>query len=206
MICIGIPICRPLYKHWLDRLLGYASGAGSGGYQKHKSGQKGGKSGDNNSRQQRGYGLRTFGGGTMPGTSSRWGAETTTRTTTNEGAESDGVSESDGKGITTTTTTTSVGTGGLNRNQNHVKGPGEINLGLDGPLNEATAVGGMDWNGSEEEILGSEFRTEGSAGRGSGRKKSVDDLESAKGHGHGKASIIQVTEEWRIDRTEPVSR
>ncbi|KAK4033041.1 hypothetical protein C8A01DRAFT_40508 [Parachaetomium inaequale] len=206
MICIGIPICRPLYKHWLDRLLGYASGAGSGGYQKQKGQQQqqGGRSGDNSSRQ-RGYGLRTFGGGTMPGTSSsRWRPETTT----NEGADSssDVVSESDGKG--TTAATGVPGTGGRNKNQKqHGKGAGEVKLGLDGPFNEATAVGGMDWNGSEEEILGLEFRTDG-GGRGSGGKKSADDLESARGHGHGphcKASI-QVTEEWRIDRTEAVSR
>ncbi|KAK3940295.1 hypothetical protein QBC46DRAFT_127916 [Diplogelasinospora grovesii] len=53
MICIGIPVCRPLYKRFLDRLLS----KGNSGYQKQGA--------SNGPR----FGLRTFGGSAMP---NRW--------------------------------------------------------------------------------------------------------------------------------------
>ena len=51
MICIGIPVCRPLYKQYLDK---WTSRDASKNYQQQRSGG-------------RSYPLRTFGGSTMPG-------------------------------------------------------------------------------------------------------------------------------------------
>jgi len=74
----------------------------------------------------------------------------------------------------------------------------EVRLGVNGPFNRATAVGGADWNGSEEEILGLDFRSNGC-------KKRHSDLESGRAYGHGKTSI-QVTDEWRVDRSGKLDR
>jgi hypothetical protein len=54
MVCIGIPVCRPLYRQYLDRLT--SNGSHGNRYQKQGSGI------DSN-----GTPLRTFGGSTMPG-------------------------------------------------------------------------------------------------------------------------------------------
>ncbi|KAH6856277.1 hypothetical protein B0I37DRAFT_351358 [Chaetomium sp. MPI-CAGE-AT-0009] len=174
MVCIGIPICRPLYKQWLDRMLSYGSGIGSGGYQKQK-GQE--RSGEDSSR--RGYGLRTIGGSTMPGRARR-----DTEPSANAAAgdsSSDIISDTDSKG--------GAGAAGA-------AGPSGTKVGLDAAaFHEATVVGGMEWNGSEEEILGSEARA---------RTAGSDDVEAGNGHGqrHGqKKQSIQVTEQWSVDRT-----
>ncbi|KAK3294502.1 uncharacterized protein B0H64DRAFT_188895 [Chaetomium fimeti] len=171
MVCIGIPICRPLYKQWLDRMLsyGYGSGVGSGGYQKQK-----GRSGEDNSH--RGYGLRTFGGGTMPGRAHQAGSHPNNNAAGD--SSSDIISDTDSKG----------GAGGA--------GAATLSgakVGMDGPFHEATAVGGLEWNGSEEEILGSESRV----------KTAVSDVEAGRhGQRHGqKKQSIQVTEQWSVDRT-----
>lgn len=55
MVCIGIPVCRPLYKRWLEKFASNLSGTNSG-YKKHGSSSRGPR-----------YGLRTIGGSTMPG-------------------------------------------------------------------------------------------------------------------------------------------
>ncbi|KAK4641122.1 hypothetical protein QC761_609580 [Podospora bellae-mahoneyi] len=60
MICIGVPVVRPLYKGFIDKLTSRATRSTSG--YKKQSGPR--------------YGLKTFGGSTMPG-ASRWHAETT---------------------------------------------------------------------------------------------------------------------------------
>ncbi|EAQ87745.1 hypothetical protein CHGG_04364 [Chaetomium globosum CBS 148.51] len=142
MICIGIPICRPLYKQWLDRVLSYGSGIGSGGYQKQK-GQ--GQSGEINSH--RGFGLRTFGGSTMPGRAHR-SAEPNAAPDSSSDIASDTDSK-DGAGGAG-----AVGSSG----QTHKRGPPGDNLGAGAPFHEATVVGGLEWNGSEEEILGADSR------------------------------------------------
>ena len=53
MICIGIPVCRPLYKRFLDKL----TSRDSSGYKKQ---------GDSLQTPAPSYGLRTFGGSPMP--------------------------------------------------------------------------------------------------------------------------------------------
>jgi hypothetical protein len=183
MVCIGIPVCRPLYKCWLDKFFStFHSTRSTSGYRKQ---QQQGKSGGSGQR----YALRTFGGATIPGPSQR-------RADTNDGEpSSDGESE----------TGTRVGVhkdgySGTDKDSQKQSAFDELALGVNGPFNEAIAVGGASWkNGSEEEILGSEFRAEGDE---SSSKQSQDDLESGKGHGPRKGSI-QVTEEWRVDRSRP---
>jgi hypothetical protein len=181
MICIGIPICRPLYKQWLDRVLNYGSGIGSGGYQKQRGH---GQSGEDHSR--RGYGLRTFGGGTMPGRAHRSGAESNAAA---DDSASDIVSDVDSKDR--------VGGAGAvgSSEQTHKRGPsGGGKLSAEAPFHEATVVGGLEWNGSEEEILGADSRV----------KTGVSDVESGQGHGQRygvKKQSIQVTEQWSVDRS-----
>lgn len=189
MICIGIPICRPLYKQWLDRMLSYGSGIGSGGYQK-QNGQ--GHSGEDHSR--RGYGLRTFGGGTMPGRAHRSAAAATEPNAAGADSSSDIVSDTDSKDRVGG----GVGAGAVasSSDQGHKRSPssGRGNLGADAPFHEATVVGGLEWNGSEEEILGADSRG----------KTGVSDVESGRGQGqrHGlKKQSIQVTDQWSVDRS-----
>jgi hypothetical protein len=55
LICIGIPVCRPLYKRAFRRLFGETSSAG---YHKQSGGADGGSKNENNSVP-----LRTIGGG-----------------------------------------------------------------------------------------------------------------------------------------------
>ncbi|GAB1319258.1 Integral membrane protein pth11 [Madurella fahalii] len=174
MICIGIPVCRPLYKRFLDKIS--TNGTGSGGYKKHSVG--GGRSGRSGGGPR--YGLRTFGGSTMPGAST-WEPEGETvrdRDGDDAGSDRTGSSGDEAKG------------GGKGGQAN--KG---MKLGIT-PFTETTAVAGGDVcapdNGSQEEILGGEFK------QGHARRRS--DIETGKGHGPVKPSI-QVTEEWRVDRS-----
>jgi hypothetical protein len=189
MVCIGIPICRPLYKQWLDKLFTYGSGNASGGYKK-QSGDPSGRSGERSGPR---YGLRTFGGSTMPGTS-QWRPETTEGESSGSDVGSlgggDGAGKRNGGAVT-----------GAD-NKNNKSGAGiveEVTLGINGPFNEATAVGGANWkNGSEEEILGSEFRTATVEGRAPGGGRRNNDLESGRG-AHGVGPSIQVTVEWSVE-------
>jgi hypothetical protein len=186
MVCIGIPICRPLYKQWLDRLFTYGSGNGSGGYKK----QSGDPSGASGQRRGPRYGLRTFGGSTMPG-ASQWRPETTEGETS--GSDVGSLGDGDGTGKRN---------GGVVADKNKKSGDAiveEVTLGINGPFNEATAVGGTHWkNGSEDEILGSEFRTAAVEGRPPGGGRRNNDLESGRG-AHGVGPSIQVTEEWSVE-------
>ncbi|KAK0744867.1 hypothetical protein B0T21DRAFT_380984 [Apiosordaria backusii] len=63
MICIGVPVVRPLYKGFLDKLTSRGSRGGTSGYQKQTP---------NGPR----YGLKTIGGSTMP-RGSRWDTDAT---------------------------------------------------------------------------------------------------------------------------------
>lgn len=211
MVCIGIPVCRPLYKRWIDQLSTYRSNSGSGASGYRKQQQQGGDGSNKPSGPV--YGLHTFGGSTMPG-ASQFRPETTEGETSSDTAGSDGGRKGGGghhwlprggggegrlhkvgamRGEVTT------GGGGGKGNKEWDDGFGELRLGINGPFNEATAVGGADWNGSEEEILGGEFRP---GGRGPGPKKRQRDLESGRNGRTG----IQVTEEWRIDRPGALDR
>jgi hypothetical protein len=137
MICIGIPVCRPLYKCWLEKLFGtFRSTRSASGYRKQ---QQQGKSGGSGQR----YGLRTFGGGTMP-VPSQWQPDT------NDGEPtSDGDSETGTKGGGH-----KDGCNGTDKDCQKQGALDELALGINGPFNEAVAVGGASWrNGSEEEIL-----------------------------------------------------
>ncbi|CCC06998.1 unnamed protein product [Sordaria macrospora k-hell] len=64
MICIGIPVCRPLYKSFFDKIL--SRSGGTSGYQKQS-----GPGFSKNSRADAGagLGLRTIGGGLIAGRS-----------------------------------------------------------------------------------------------------------------------------------------
>ncbi|KXX75860.1 hypothetical protein MMYC01_207351 [Madurella mycetomatis] len=172
MICIGIPVCRPLYKRFLDKLS--SNGTGSGGYKKYSA--DGGRSGGGPR-----YGLRTFGGSTMPG-SSRWEPEGETARDRDRADD-----ESDRTG--------SSGDGGKGGGQGGSLGT-NLKLGISGPFTETTAVAGGDVcapdNGSQEEILGDAFRAD--------HRRRRSDIETGKGSGQIKPSI-QVTEEWRVDRS-----
>ncbi|KAK3353365.1 hypothetical protein B0T25DRAFT_607625 [Lasiosphaeria hispida] len=81
MICIGIPVIRPLYKQALDRMF---SGDTSRGYQKQ------GAAGDETGSNNRGYGLRTIGGSAMPGGRSKKGDETDTDGKSQQTSRADG--------------------------------------------------------------------------------------------------------------------
>lgn len=201
MICIGIPVCRPLYKRWLEKLSTYRSrsGTASSGYQRQQHKDQNGEGSDGPR-----YGLRTFGGGTMPG-ASQWRPQTG-----GEDNSNDAISESRRKSwrrgyslggtrlhMVGKVGETSDSDSDPKQGRKHGDEFGEVRLGINGPFNHATAVGGAGWNASEEEILGFELRV---GGRGSGCKKRQSDLESGRAHGHGKTSI-QVTDEWRVDRS-----
>ena len=202
MICIGIPVCRPLYKRWMDKVLTYRSKSASGASAYRKQ-QKGGDGSNKPSGPV--YGFRTFGGSTMPG-ASQFRPEAT------EGETSSGAAGSDGghrwlpggggrrlhKVAAVRGEVTTDG-GSITYKKEWGDGFAEIRLGINGPFNEATAVGGACWNDSEEEILGCEFRP---GGRKPGSKTRQSDLES----GRHRRTGIQVTEEWRIDRPGELDR
>lgn len=194
MICIGIPVCRPLYKRFLDKLTS-GHGSGSGGYKKQTGSGNGlGGGGSGGPR----YVLRTFGGSTMPGvTKSRYESEAESARDRRD--RGDGSDDTDDVG--SDTSGGGHGHGGAGGNNKRKSLRMDLKLGINGPFTETTAVAGGDVcapdNGSQEEILGDEFRTGGHGGPGKKRA----DLEAGKAHhGQPKASI-QVTEEWRVDRT-----
>ncbi len=100
MICIGIPVCRPLYKQVLSRYTTHSTG-----YQKQGAGPR--------------YGLRTFGGGTMPGAPKRSGADSESNNKSQAG-EGDGSSFRNVKlGINGPFTHTSAVAGRVELGDNH---------------------------------------------------------------------------------------
>ncbi len=211
MVCIGIPVCRPLYKRWIDKLLTSCSKSASGASSCWKQQKQQGADGSNKPAGPV-YGLRTFGGSTMPG-ASQFRPETTEGETSSDAAGLDGGHKGGGGGhrwlpraggnklhkVGTVggAVTTSGGAGKDQKAWDD--GFSEVRLGINGPFNEATAVGGAGWNDSEEEILGSEFRP---GGRRAGSRRRQSDLESGR---HGRTGI-QVTEEWRIYRPGELDR
>ncbi|KAL2020442.1 hypothetical protein VTK56DRAFT_8408 [Thermocarpiscus australiensis] len=176
MICIGIPVCRPLYRRFLDRVLTSRSRSMSGYKKQASSGPP--------------LGLRTFGGSILRG-ASRWKSEA-------EGDATDGVSDADANGKGTEDIELADDDAAAARRHNLKDEFREVQLGINGPFTEATAVaGGCAHNGSEEEILGVEYRA---AEPGSATKKRRSEPEPGRAHGPGKGTI-QVTEEWRVDRS-----
>jgi len=165
MICIGIPVCRPLYKRFLDKV---GSRDASGYVKQPPSGPR--------------YGLKTFGGSTMPGRG--W-----------EGDEAGGASKSQTSSASRTI-----------RGDHNGEGSGssftDVKLGINGPFVDTRAVAGgkggariEDDNSSEEEILGDEYRRKSqTAGR---HPHHHADLEAGQMPPHP-GQAIQVTEEWRV--------
>lgn len=198
MICIGIPICRPLYKSFFDRIFGTTSGGrsgrggGGGGYQKQSGpGFGGSRSADPGA----GLGLRTIGGGVIAGRSGGAGGSANKSRGDRDGDDDSDEFVLDREGKTTPG-----------------RGPGSSGSGSDaGPFNDANAASsvtvgqvGMD-NRSEESILGEGYKREKNGGGGV-------DLERGEGLGYGgqngnghrnsggKTAGIQVTEEWHVTR------
>ncbi|KAJ4409992.1 hypothetical protein N0V85_004023 [Neurospora sp. IMI 360204] len=186
MICIGIPVCRPLYKSFFNKIISSRNGT-SRGYQKQSGG--GGATGH--------VGLRTIGGGAIPG---RSGNDSNNKSRPMRDDESDEFE--------------------LHRQGKMGGSSGSDMLGTSpqgqSPFNDANAVGGssasvavgrvggMD-NRSEESILGEDYR------RGHG-KQSSGDLERGEGPGQGghygnnrssegkPVMQVQITEEWHVTR------
>ncbi|KAK1775937.1 hypothetical protein QBC45DRAFT_444765 [Copromyces sp. CBS 386.78] len=199
MICIGIPVCRPLYKSFLDKIYSRTGGSSrSQGYQKQS-----GRGFSKNSRADAGagLGLRTIGGGAIPGRSGGDAGGSGNKSRPNRDDDSDEF-ELGREGKT-----------GLGSSGSDGLAPGSAQG--QSPFNDANAVpassvsvvvgrvGEMD-NRSEESILGEGYRREHNSG----------DLERGEGPGPGqggyrgnnsrnsggKPAMIQVTEEWHVTR------
>ena len=182
LICIGIPVCRPLYKRAFRRIFGETSSAGY-----HK--QSGGVDGNGNSNS---VPLRTIGGGLVGadgkpvvggGSSGRRGGGSTAGLHT-------------GSNITTCVDREGEGSDGISFS--------EVKLGVNGPFTRTTVGrgrrGSVD-NTSDEEILGEEFR------RSQVQRRSEEEREStvtSAGRnvrtGHGQQGIM-VTETYRVERS-----
>ncbi len=179
LICIGIPVCRPLYKRAFRRIFGETSSAGY-----HK--QSGGVDGNSNSLP-----LRTIGGGLVGadgkpvvggGSGKRGGGTTASGHNTGsnntcvdrEGEGSDGISFS------------------------------EVKLGVNGPFTRTTVGRGRRTsvdNTSDEEILGEEFRRSQVQGRSDEeRETTVTGGGRNIRSGHGQQGIM-VTETYRVERS-----
>ena len=178
MICIGIPVCRPLYKHYLDRL---TSQNNSGGYKRH--GGDGGGGGSSSHHAGPRYVLRTFGGSTMPGANedTKWSSderdEAAVATRGGGRRDNDG-GDLEGGGAATSGAAAAAAAVDFE----HMK------LGIDGPFTETKAVGrAHSDNQSDEEILGDEYRQDRYKAPHPGRERP--------------SGSIQVREEWRVVRS-----
>ncbi|KAK3400375.1 hypothetical protein B0T20DRAFT_435484 [Sordaria brevicollis] len=174
MICIGIPVCRPLYRSFLDRVISRTGG--SSGYQK-QSGP--GFSAKNSQSAGAGLGLRTIGGGVIAG---RSGNNSKNKSRPDRDDESDEF-ELSREGKTRETTGSS---------------------GSDGPFNDANAVsvvGGLD-NRSEESILGEGYRNgHGKNSRSDDLERGEGPgYKGNHRNSGGKVAAIQVTEEWHVTK------
>lgn len=218
MVCIGIPVCRPLYKNFLNKL---TSSFNSTGYKKHNT-----PSGSALPRNTGGRGLRTIGGGTIPGREREW-EENATKGSRSQGEdrssqEGNGSDESE-RGVTPV-------------KNNFREGFKEVRLGINGPFTKSKVVSGSaaggrggggigngkfglgTANSSNEEILGESKQQAGytetdvvttkrdSRGK-SGSKKDRgngddnEDIELGQVHIGDRQKEIHVTETWRVTRS-----
>lgn len=174
LICIGIPVCRPLYKRAFRRIFGETSSAGY-----HK--QSGGADGSNS------VPLRTIGGGLV-------GPDGKPVVVGKRGA---GDSHATGTGTRQNTKTDKEGDGSDGISFSEVK------LGVNGPFTRTTVGrgrrGSVD-NTSDEEILGEEFRRSQVQRRSEeDRETTVAGGGRAPRTAHGQG--IMVTETYRVERS-----
>jgi hypothetical protein len=182
LICIGIPVCRPLYKRAFRRLFGEISSAG---YRK----QSGGKDEENNSVP-----LRTIGGGLVGTDGKPIVGSKKQQPSANNSRNKTGLDD------TCVDKTTNGSTDDVSFS--------DVKLGVNGPFTRTTVRGrteGSD-NASQEEILGDEYRrSQIQTGRRSDEER---DSASAGSGGarapppnpHGQNGIM-VTETYRVERT-----
>ncbi|KAK4184627.1 hypothetical protein QBC35DRAFT_46590 [Podospora australis] len=178
LICIGIPVCRPLYKRAFRRLWGESATAG---YRK----QSGGKDGDGSS-----HALHTIGGGVLgsdgksipkkqlaKGQSTGGGVASHGATMTGQNGSADNLSFSDVKlGVNGPFTMTTVG-----RGRNHSGGDNSSNEDILDEYRRNTMHAGHSATDIEE------ARGDSHNGHGQGN-----------GHGH---NGIMVTESYRVERS-----
>ncbi|KAK4096346.1 hypothetical protein N658DRAFT_511291 [Parathielavia hyrcaniae] len=203
LICIGIPVCRPLYKRAFRLLLGEISSS-SQGYQK----QSAGPDGNGNNSRSLSVPLRTIGGGLVD-------------------ADGRPISNVQGQSAARKGGGTNKNAGGRDMDtavdglddddKNTGSGSGddaisfsEVKLGVNGPFTRTTVGrgrsgsssagdgggggGGGDNNASDEEIL-DEYRRRSQVRSG---RRSDDERTTRPGHGnHG----IMVTETIRVERS-----
>jgi hypothetical protein len=175
LICIGIPVCRPLYKRAFRRLFGETSSSANG-YRKQSAGPDG-HSGSNS------VPLRTIGGGLI-------------------GADGKPIVEQKaGSKKNTAVDKTVVDDGGSGSGDDGEISFTDVKLGVNGPFTRTTvgrgrsgsSSGGGGDNASDEEILDEYRRSQGRSAR-----SRADDNGHHGGHGH---NGIMVTESYRVERS-----
>lgn len=184
LICIGIPVCRPLYKRAFRRLWGESAAAG---YRK----QSGGNDGDGSS-----HALRTIGGGLLGPDGKPLPKKLTAKGQSSNGGGSRGATLVTGK-----------------NDSNDDISFSDVKLGVNGPFTRTTVGRGRnDSNGdntSDEEIL-DEYRrntmhaTQSATDIEQGREDNMHEHGHGHGngyeHGHGHNGIM-VTESYRVERS-----
>ncbi|KAH6640342.1 hypothetical protein F5144DRAFT_91105 [Chaetomium tenue] len=188
LICIGIPVCRPLYKRAFRRLFGETSSAG---YQK----QSGDGGGDNQSNS---VPLRTIGGGLVGADGKPIPGSKKHQPSANNSRNKSGLDD------TCVDKTTNGSTDDVSFS--------DVKLGVGGPFTRTTVGRGRRESGdnaSEEEILGDEFRrSQIQTGRRSDEERNTSSGGSsgrghpnAHAHGQGGHNGIMVTETYRVERS-----
>ncbi|KAK3376498.1 hypothetical protein B0T24DRAFT_221134 [Lasiosphaeria ovina] len=171
LICIGIPVCRPLYKRMFKRL---RNGEGSsGGYHK----QSGSNNNNNPHQNDSSYVLRTIGGGAV-------------------GADGKPLPLKKAASASGTVNTATDNDGGK-RNSDDISFT-DVKIGVNGPFTRTTVGRGrrssVADNTSDEEIL-DEYRQ--SQRQQQRRPSDLEDGEGRTKPPHG----ITVTESYRVERT-----
>ncbi|KAK3905605.1 hypothetical protein C8A05DRAFT_12588, partial [Staphylotrichum tortipilum] len=176
LICIGIPVCRPLYKRAFRRLFGETGNSSTHGYQKQSRGIDGSNS----------VPLRTIGGGMIgpdgvpiSSAAARKQGGVSGHTTDKDAGEGsdDNISFREVKiGVNGPFTRTTVGRG---------------------------RRGSADQGSSDEEILGDEFRRSQIRGASGGEEERETVVSAGAGASRGGAGQrgILVTESYRVERT-----
>ncbi|KAK4156596.1 hypothetical protein C8A00DRAFT_40981 [Chaetomidium leptoderma] len=199
LICIGIPVCRPLYKRAFRRIFGESSSAG---YQKQSAGQdgngnpdngNGGGGGDSNSVP-----LRTIGGG-LVGADGKPIVGSAAASKKGTGGGKGGMNNSMTATNMTSTLVDKDGTGSSDDNISF----SEVKIGVNGPFTKTTVgrgsgggrrsnSGGGGGNASDEEILNEYRRSQMRSGRSD---------EGREGGGVVGHDGILVTETYRVERS-----
>ncbi|KAK4120104.1 hypothetical protein N657DRAFT_580427 [Parathielavia appendiculata] len=179
LICIGIPVCRPLYRRAFRLLLGEISSSAEG-YQKQSAGPDGSHS----------LPLRTIGGGLI-GADGRPIAQQSRKGGASTGGDDTSVDNlKDGNGSVDDEISFS-----------------DVKLGVNGPFTRTTVgrgrggsgrgVGGGHSNSSHEEILDEYRRSQMRSARRSDEERTT---RAGQGDGHGHTGIM-VTETIRVERS-----